>query len=157
MNFMKSFKQIAFTTVVLSMLTACGGTPGKVKVSLVFDSTVTQADKDSIEHFIFIVNDQGSTPRTQLYPDGCLGGTATNQCIVNSTCGFGKSETVLDPRLDFDDFPEGQNLSIQVCALGAGNAAVAEGSTSIANTDGATGSMTLMPIMACTGLPANCQ
>jgi|GEM_PF-7038719 len=155
MKIMKFFNYITIIGLFFGTM-GCGDKAGNISLGLEMDAALVQADLDNIEHFVFVVSNSNES---LLYPSDCLGKNSNGaDCIQVNTngCGFLKSEAEFKPRLDFNKFPEGQSVDVQVCALDASNASIAEGQSSLINSDGQSATITLSPAAVCTSLPPNC-
>lgn len=148
---------------LISALSCSKEKPGAIDIGLEFDGSVNQAVQDSIDQFVFIIGEVGSSQKL-LYPSDCLGcATDTSpcpeadQCLKSTTCGFAATAAVFDPEIDFADVGEGETMEITACALDDASAPVAAGQGQVDNTAGedATITMTTTVTDCINNLPAN--
>jgi hypothetical protein len=127
----------------LLLIQACSKEkPGEIAITLDFDASVNQAIQDSIEQFVFVIGEVGSTQKL-LYPSDCLGCASdqfpcpeSDQCLKSTSCGFSASDSVFDPQVDFENVQEGENMEVTACALDIDSVPVAAGQGQVENTAG---------------------
>jgi hypothetical protein len=123
--------------------------PGKIDITLALNSTVTQGIQDSIEQFVFIIGEAGSSQKL-LYPSACLGCSSdtipcpvADQCLKSTNCGFSASAATFDPEINFADVAQGETMDVIACALDNTSAPVAAGQAQVKNNAGATKTITM--------------
>ncbi len=147
--------------LALSMLTTCDSGPGRV--SLTLDLTGL-ADPNLIERFLFVVSDGEIATSTSnlLIPAECVGCAVEqspcaeeNRCWVNTACGFERTEPVFRPQIPSEIFPEGENITVVVCALDTTQVIVGSDQATVLNSDGIAATLFLIPEGGAEGTP--CQ
>lgn len=156
MKIMNRFRYL--TLLGVFFLFSCGSSSsGTVEITLDV-SALSTGDQDSIANFVFIVSDvsEGSGT-TVFYPSECLSSDADDDTCLVSDCGFPRTQSIFDPGLGFDDFPEGSTVSVVSCALNSSDANVGAGTGQVQNQDGQTQTINLDAANPCTGLPPVCS
>jgi hypothetical protein len=136
--------------LVLILGLGCGkDKPGNIDISLDFDASVNQAIQDSVDQFVFVIGEVGSTKKL-LYPSDCLGCSSdtspcpeADQCLKSTNCGFSASDNTFDPQIDFANVAEGKNMEVTACALDNASSPVAAGQGQVKNTAGKEASITM--------------
>lgn len=136
--------------LALMMVQGCGkDKPGNIDITLNFDASVTQSIQDSVDQFVFVIGEVGSSKKL-LYPSDCLGCSSdtspcpeADQCLKSTSCGFSASDAAFDPQIDFANVAEGKNMEVTACALDNNSAPVAAGQGQVKNTAGKEADITM--------------
>lgn len=143
-------KKMLFLGFLLGLMQACGqDDPGKIKLTLNFDASVTSSIKSSVKQFVFVIGEAGSD-KLLLYPSACLS-CATNtspcpvadQCLKSASCGFAATDSTFDPEINFSDVKQGDNMDVISCALDNTATPVSSGQGQVLNKAGASTTITM--------------
>lgn len=161
---MKTMRFHIFFSSLCACLMACGGSSSG-NIDITTTSALDAAQTAQISQFVFVVSDPNATSAgSVLYPSECLSTCTAGQeacpdsgiCLSNTVCGFDAGASTFDPNISFDDFPQDSTIAVRICGLDENGQVIGSGINQLANTDGASTSITVSSSAECGGLPTAC-